>query len=502
MVTAKEAPVGLNPVETQSATLTLLENSDLLRTSFDAFPDSLMLVENGHILLANSACTQLFGYADASRIAGQTLRSVLPLEQRFCHDIYESPAPNACPHPSCETTLQRRNGDEVRVQIRCTHVQHGAHDLQLLALRELSEVELSRAVRDDHLRFHTIFEAAAIGIATSTLEGRIIESNPALTRMLGYSQDEFAGMHARELHPGDFEPDEQLLQELMCGERESFELEKRFRRKDGAYVFGHLTVSMVRAADGNPAFLIAMIEDTTARRRAEERLREAEKMEVIGRLAGSVAHDFNNILTGILLYSDLVLSGMPSENPLRSHVEEIRVAGEQGSALTQQLLSIARKQAPQARPVHVNEVLASTQKLLRRLLGEQIELRTVPGSGLGMVIADPAQLRQVILNLTLNARDAMPHGGTITISTHTKSMPTSHEPAVSLIVEDNGSGMDAETRAHLFEPFFTTKEAGHGTGLGLATVDRIVKAAGGEIEVDSQIGRGTKIEVFLPLNPG
>jgi two-component system, cell cycle sensor histidine kinase and response regulator CckA len=231
----------------------------------------------------------------------------------------------------------------------------------------------------------------------------------------------------------------------------------------------------------------------------EERLREAEKMEVIGRLAGSVVHDFNNILTGILLYCDLVLDGMPVENQLRPHIEEIRIAGEQGSALTQQLLAIARKQALQLRPVHLNEVLASMQKFLCRLIGEQIALRTVPGSELGMVLADPAQLRQVILNLALNARDAMPRGGQITISTHEKFMPADGEQAVSLIVEDTGSGMDAETRTHLFEPFYTTKESGRGTELGLATVDRIVTEAGGTILVESDIGRGTRIEVLLPV---
>ena len=496
MATARKAT--LDRVAQPSAKLTLLEDSELSRASFAAFPDSLMVVENGRILLANSACAELFGYDDASEMANQALEKFLSLQERFCQDLVELAAPDVCQHPSCAKTIRRLNGEQVCVQVRCSHFRQGEHELVLVALREQSHVELAAAMRDDHLRFRTIFEGAGIGIATSTLEGRIIESNPALTRMLGYSPEEFAGMHARELHPRDFEPDEQLLQELVRGERESFQLEKRFRRKDGAHVFGHLTVSLVRGATGEPAFLIAMIEDTTARKRAEERLREAEKMEVIGRLAGSVAHDFNNILTGILLYSDLVLSGMPPENPLRAHVEEIRIAGEQGSALTQQLLAIARKQLPQVQPVHLNDILASTQKLLRRLLGEQIELRTVPGSDLGTIAADPVQLRQVILNLTLNARDAMPQGGAITISTHAKSMPTSHEPAVSLIVEDNGSGMDAETRAHLFEPFFTTKEAGHGTGLGLATVDRIVKEAGGEVEVESETGRGTKIRVFLP----
>ena len=500
MAAADTAVAGtLGRLDPSSPRSGLLDEPAFLPVFFDAFPDSLMLVEDGQIRLANSACTTLFGYADAREMVGRPLDDFLLLQQRFCSDMLKSSTPSACRHPSCERAVRRLNGEELRVQVRCSHFQHSEHALLLLVLRILSDVELARAVRDDRLRFRTIFEGAGIGIATSTLEGRIIESNPALTGMLGYTPEEFAGMHARELHPGDFEVDEQLLDELTRGERQSFQLEKSFRRKDGTYVFGHLTVSLVCGADGDPAFLIAMIEDTTARKRAEERLRDAEKMEVIGRFAGSIAHDFNNFLTGILLYSDLVLAGMPAENPLRSQVEEIRIAGDQGSALTQQLLAIARKQAPQLKPVHLNEVLASVEKMLRRLIGEHIDLRTVPGSDLGVVFADPAQLRQVILNLTLNARDAMPQGGTITISTNAKFMPASRDRAVSLIVEDTGLGMDAETRAHLFEPFFTTKEAGHGTGLGLATVDRIVKEAGGRIEVESESGRGTRIEIFLPV---
>jgi PAS domain S-box-containing protein len=353
-------------------------------------------------------------------------------------------------------------------------------------------------VRDNELRFRPVFEAAAIGISTCTLDGRMIESNPAVSKMLGYSAQELAGMHARELHPGDFEQDEALLKELLTGLRDSYDLEKRFRRKDGSYLWGHVTVSLVRNAGGEPAFIIAMLEDIAERKRAEEQLRAAEKMEVIGRLAGGVAHDFNNLLTGILLYCDLVLSGADPDDRSRPHVEQIRLAGEQGAALTQQLLAFARKQVPQPRTIVLNEVVSSTENLLRRLLGEQIVLATVLGPNLGTVRADPGQLRQVILNLVLNARDAMPHGGRITVSTHTAQLPDASHPAAALVVEDTGSGMDTETRAHLFEPFFTTKKAGEGTGLGLATVQRIVNESGGAIQVESEIGRGTRISVLLP----
>jgi two-component system cell cycle sensor histidine kinase/response regulator CckA len=249
----------------------------------------------------------------------------------------------------------------------------------------------------------------------------------------------------------------------------------------------------------------------------EEHLREAEKMEVIGRLAGGIAHDFNNLLTGILLYCDLVSAGLESSkskisglkrNELCQHVEEVRMAGEQGAALTHQLLAIARKQAATPQQVPINEIVASTENLLQRLIGEQIELVTILDSGAGRVLADPAQLRQILLNLALNARDAMPQGGKIRVSTRATKFPRADIPkatalgadrlAVSLAVKDDGCGIDAQTRARLFEPFFTTKKPGKGTGLGLATVQRIVSESGGMIAVESELGRGTCIEVFLP----
>ena len=409
---------------------------------------------------------------------------------------------------------------------------------------------------DRDLRFRAMFEGAAIGIGICRLDGGILEANPALSGMLGYSQQELAGTHARELYPepchelgrdispGNSSSDERWLGELMRGERGSFEIEKRYRRKDGFEFWGHLTVSLARDARREPAFLIAMLADATERKRVEEHLREAEKMEVIGRLAGGIAHDFNNLLTGILLYCDLLSAGLEKGGPessgfegaglanrrlenrlennrlennglerseLYQHVEEVRMAGEQGAALTHQLLAIARKQAAEPHPIRVNEVVASTENLLQRLIGEQIELvvvlDSVLDSGAGLVLADPVQLRQILMNLVLNARDAMPQGGKIRLITRAgefpSEFPNSAKPgsarrAVSLAVQDNGCGMDAETRARLFAPFFTTKKLGEGTGLGLATVERIVSEAGGRIEVESELGRGTSIEVFLP----
>jgi two-component system cell cycle sensor histidine kinase/response regulator CckA len=338
-----------------------------------------------------------------------------------------------------------------------------------------------------HLRFEAMFEGAAIGIGICELNGWILEANPALSQMLGYSQQELTGAHAGELYPeicrrphpdtaytGNLEPgnldarnrslDERLLGELMRGERSWFEIEKRYRRKDGSELCGHLTVSLWCDARSQPAFLIAMLADATERRRVEALLRQAEKMEVIGRLAGGIAHDFNNLLTGILLYCDLLSAGLSGAGPesgggesgcrenngslrieppeghgmgtseLCQHVEEVRVAGQQGAALTQQLLAIARQQPAELRPVPINEIVVSTENLLRRLIGERIELITALDSGAGVVLVDPAQLRQVLLNLVLNARDALPMGGKIRLITRSAEFPGMESPGAKCAI--------------------------------------------------------------------
>jgi signal transduction histidine kinase len=327
-----------------------------------------------------------------------------------------------------------------------------------------------------------------------------------------------------------------LLAGLLRGERDSFAMEKCYLRKSGSELWCHLTVSLARDLCRQPAFLIAMLADATAQKLVEAHLREAEKMEVMGRLAAGIAHDFNNLLTGILLYCDLLSAELLSDggtgnsesaagveigaskirnfgaSDLSHHVEEVRMAGEQGAALTHQLLAIARKQGEEPRPVAINEIVTSTNNLLRRLIGKQIELITVLDPEAGRVRADPAQLRQVLLNLVLNARDAMPQGGgTITLSTRVAELPSkpaselsrtteaeSPRRAVLLVVRDNGHGMNAETRMRLFEPFFTTKNPGDGTGLGLATVQRVVGELGATISIESEVGRGTCIGILIP----
>ena len=411
--------------------LQLEAEDDLVRAAFEAAPEGLWVVENGRVVLANSAAAKLFGYEDPALLVSQPVDQFFP-RGLFCHELTHGTPDSQCAHPACAWSIRQADEKQVQVAVHCTRFRCGERDLVLTAFQETRRAEVGAMMRNGEPRFRAIFEGAAIGIGTCTLDGRIIETNSALSKMLGYSAEEFVGMHASELHPGDFQEDEVFLKQLTQGTRECFDLEKRYRRKDGTYLWGHVTVSLVRDSGGQPAFVVAMLEDITERKRHEEQLREAEKMEVIGRVAGGIAHDFNNLLTGILLYCDLVLTGPESEEQLRAHVGEIRLAGEQGAALTQQLLSMARKQAPQPRPVQLNEVIGSTENLLRRLIGEQLELVTVLAPNLEPVMADPGQLRQVLLNLVLNARDAMPNGGRITVSTQPKPLPGGDDRACLL----------------------------------------------------------------------
>jgi signal transduction histidine kinase/CheY-like chemotaxis protein len=289
------------------------------------------------------------------------------------------------------------------------------------------------------------------------------------------------------------------------------DLEYRAIARDGSIHWVHDKGRFIFDEQGNKIGLQGVIVDVTATKQLEEQLRQSQKLESVGRLAGGIAHDFNNMLTAINGYSELTLRRMKEDDPLRHNIEEIKKAGNRSAALTQQLLAFSRQQIHQPKLIKLNDLIDETSNMLQRLLGEDIQFVSSINPKLGFVLADSSQLSQIILNLTVNAMDAMPQGGKLTVETanvfldqtyaqqHSGVVPGAY---VMLAVSDTGTGMDAETRRHIFEPFFTTKEVGQGTGLGLSTVYGIVKQNGGNIEVYSEEGVGTTFKIYLPRIAG
>jgi two-component system, cell cycle sensor histidine kinase and response regulator CckA len=353
------------------------------------------------------------------------------------------------------------------------------------------------------------FDEIQLGIAHTSLKGRFVLVNRWLRQMLGYSEDEFAQLDFASIsHPDEVRQDLAARNQLIAGVIRRYVREKRYRRKDGTFVWANLTVSVHRDDKGFPVHFISIIEDLTERKQIELQTRQAHKMEAIGRLAGGIAHDFNNMLTAIEGYADLAVQQLGDREPgVQRDIEEIRAAGRSAASLTRQLLAFSRRQLLQPQIVDLNSVLERTTGFVERLIGEHIDTIWKLGAPLDRVCADPTQLEQVVLNLALNARDAMPDGGTLTIETANAELDAAYVrehpdscagPHVMLAITDSGLGMDAGVQERLFEPFYTTKELGQGTGLGLATVYGIVKQSGGSIFVDSEPGHGTTFKIYLP----
>jgi PAS domain S-box-containing protein len=385
--------------------------------------------------------------------------------------------------------------------------------------RRALEERAAQALQESESRFRTIFEQAAVGMADSSLDARFIRVNQRFCEIMGYSQDELLGLTFREItHPDDLAQDAELVAQLLRGETSSFAVEKRYLRKDGGVVWANLLVSLLRSPSGDPRHFVAIVEDITAQKRAEDdrrnlerQLLQAQKMESVGRLAGGVAHDFNNHLTVINGYCAMLLDEMVPDDPLREPVDEILLAGNRAATLTQQLLAFSRKQVAEPRVISLNDVVAEARKMLSRLIGDDVEIITHLDPNLGPVMVDPSQMNQVLVNMAINARDAMPDGGRIIIETlntdlgdHYAAQHAGVEPGpyVLLSITDTGIGMTPEVVQHIFEPFFTTKSTGVGTGLGLSTVYGIVKQAGGWIWVYSEPGAGTTFKVYLPRAGG
>jgi len=359
-------------------------------------------------------------------------------------------------------------------------------------------------------RYRNLFERNMAGLYISSLEGQILDCNQAFCDLFGYTRDELLELPASELYEGGSQERNDLLADLQRNGAKRG-VEHHYQRKDGRSVNTIENYSVITDEKGRRVLEGAML-DVTELRSVAQQLQQAQKMESIGQLAGGVAHDFNNLLTVMRGYSDLQLEKTATDDPIHGYAEQINSAADRAAALTRQLLAFSRQQVMQARVVNLNSLLRDFEKLLRRLIGEDIEMRTVFAGDLGYVKVDAGQMEQVIMNLVTNARDAMPEGGTLTLETsnivldglfldrHPYVVPG---PYVRLAISDTGSGMDPETRKRVFDPFFTTKDVGKGTGLGLSTSYGIVKQSQGYIEVYSEVGHGSTFVIYLPrLGPG
>jgi len=379
--------------------------------------------------------------------------------------------------------------------------------------RALDEVkqnhEKKRAVeslRDSEEKYRLLIENA--NEAIFVLQDDFIKYHNKKTEVLiGYTEDEFKKMpFPNFIHPEDKDMVMEKHHRRLRGEIIESTYAYRLIHKAGEEIWGETNAVLI-TWDDRPAVL-CFIRDITHERKLEAQLFQSQKMEAVGRLAGGVAHDFNNLMTTVIGNAYLMLQGLKQDDPLREDVEEIKKAGERATALTRQLLAFSRKQMLQMQVVDLNEVLGDMDKMLRRLLGEDVALQTISAPALGSVKVDPGQMEQVIMNLAINARDAMPVGGKLTIETANVALDKDYankhcaiEPGqyVMVAVSDAGFGMDEKVQSQIFEPFFTTKEKGKGTGLGLATVYGIVKQSGGYIWVYSEPGRGTSFKIYFPM---
>ncbi len=510
------------PALSAKATAEVLLSASLL----EALPDAIVAVDNnGTIVQVNSQTEALFGY-DRDELIGQKVEMLVPESSRHQHHHHRESFAQAPKTRRMGADIdlhgRRRNGSVFPVEISLSPVYTEKGMFVLSAIRDISDrkriaEELRRANEELHQRtteqlgeyrsrLASIIDSSEDAILSKGLDGTITSWNKGAERIYGYAPEEVVGKHISMLLPDD-RPEEipEILRKIARGERIEHHESVRVT-KDGRRLDVSVSISPLRDAAGEVVGASAIARDITAQKRAESQLRQSQKMEAIGRLAGGVAHDFNNILGIVNACAEFLRDRIDPAAEPSLYVENIRKAIERGRSLTRQLLAFSRTSTIQPHILDLNERLREISKLLRPLLGDDIEILIVPGTSSAVVEADPGQLDQIVVNLAVNARDAMPGGGKFILETSLvrfdEDFAEQHQAMaagkyVLLTASDTGSGMDHATVSRIFEPFFTTKE-GKGTGLGLATVYGIVKQSGGHILVYSEPGHGTTFKVYLP----
>jgi PAS domain S-box-containing protein len=507
---------GKDITERKTAEAALREAEGKYRDIFEGALEGIYRASlEGKTLAANSALAKMLGYASAQELVS-TITDVAqhvwldPNERsRVLQSLEEHEVVRRY-----ECQWKRKDGTAIWVSLDCRKV-YGKDGRALYTDGFVADITERKRMQDALQRSEEKFAKAFQSSPAATIEdecSRIVDVNEAFERVSGYRREEVVGRTSKEfgLWADSLEYD-RCTKQLRAGSPLR-NLEYHFRRRSGDIGTGLISAELIEL-DGKPWAISATIDITELKRaeaekaKIEDQLRQAQKLESVGRLAGGVAHDFNNLLTVINGYSEMLLARLRAGDPLRDFLEEIHKAGERAAGLTQQLLAFSRKQVLQPRVLDLNRVVGGMRPMLARLMGEDVEVCVKLHAEAATIRADPHQLEQVLMNLAVNSRDAMLHGGRFSIETgfvewgerHVQLRPGAHAgPYVMLTVSDTGAGMNKETRGHIFEPFFTTKGAGKGTGLGLSTIHGIVEQSGGYIEAESELGRGTTFKIYMP----
>ncbi len=465
----------------------------------------LQILADGRFIDVNDAFLKIIGCSRAEVIGATSIElGILPPDINR-EEMFRTLRSGESIRP-IEVELRNRLGRQVAIELAAEPI--NLHGMQCILSLVQDITERRRSQQELRLQKRAIDAAGeGITIADATLPDMpLVFVNEAFEALTGYAQHEALGRNCRFLQGAD--TDRAVVQQLREGVRAGrpVNVEVLNYRKDGTPFWNLLSVTPVRDGDGAITHFVGVQRDVTERRLVGEQLRQSQKMEAIGRLAGGIAHDFNNILTIILGDAELALEDLAERRDPRGLIEEIIQTGHRAAGLTRQLLAFSRKQVLEPRVVDLNGIVREAERLLHRVIGEDVLLSTALGTDLYPIKVDPVQLEQILINVTVNARDAMPLGGKLILETQNVQLDRTHgleggvRPGryVMLAISDTGQGMDAETKARIFEPFFTTKERGRGTGLGLSTVYGIVQQSGGYVWVYSEVGHGTTLKIYLP----
>jgi PAS domain S-box-containing protein len=497
-------------IERKGSERAVRDSEARLRAIIDTALDALIgMNAKGMITEWNPRAEVIFGWRRREAIGQNLADLIIPPRFREAHerglrhfmDTGEGPVLKR----RVELTGLRRDGTEFPAELSISPLKRGESYVFNAFLSDITERKRAEEIR---VRLASIVESSEDAIISKTLDGVVTSWNMGAERTFGYTADEVIGKPIGFLLPQDrVEEESQIIERVKQGEHVTH-FETVRRRKDGKDIHIALTISPIEDGAGTIIGFSKIARDITDQKSLEAQLRQSQKMEGVGQLAGGIAHDFNNLLTVINSYSAMVLGDLDFSNPFaRNGIEQIKEAGHRAASLTRQLLMFSRQQVLEPKVLDLNEVVSNIAKMLRRLLGEDITQVLCLHPVLGRIKIDPGQMEQIIMNLAVNARDAMPGGGQLTIETDNVELDNTYArkhalvqpgPYVMLAVSDTGCGMDAETQARIFEPFFTTKGVGSGTGLGLATVDGIVKQSGGNVWVYSELGKGTTFKIYLP----